>query len=213
MIRARWTTLRTPAVVTLFVVLATSSVVRFRDRPRVPDSWDLVFPRPATGKYEDFAFPDSTNGWLVSAAGVILHTGDGGVNWAVQATGMGPLRSIDFIDKDRGFAGNLAGGLFATTDGGVTWTNIAANLPHVAKGFCGMAHIGEQMHIVGRYNGAAADYYFSPDAGKTWRYTDLSEFAQGLVEIQFINKDVGFIGGMGKSAEMGAERRDYPQDH
>jgi len=165
--------------------------------------WTLIYDHQALGKYEDFAFPDSTNGWLISASGFILHTSDGGKNWATQTTGLLGLRSIDFIDKNRGFAGALTGKFYATTDGGVTWNDITSTLPHAAKGFCGITHIGDEVHVVGRYNGAATDYFYSPDGGRTWRYSDLSNLMQGLVEVQFLNKDVGFIGGMGTSAAMG----------
>jgi photosystem II stability/assembly factor-like uncharacterized protein len=171
--------------------------------PLAADNWTLVLDRPGNGKYEDFAFPDATHGWLASVRGDILHTTDGGSTWAVQASGMGSLRSIDFLDRKRGFAGTLSGKLYATNDGGATWTDITSTLPHRAKGFCGITHVGDQVHIVGRYNMAATDYFFSPDAGKTWRYTNLGDVAQGLVDVSFLSKDVGFIGGMGKSAEQG----------
>ena len=73
--------------------------------PRQTGAWTLVHERPSSVKYEDFAFPNSKDGWLVSADGVILHTADGGVTWEVQATGKGRLRSVDFLDPQRGFAG------------------------------------------------------------------------------------------------------------
>lgn len=167
------------------------------DDAPAPDAWTLVVDRPATGKYEDFAFPDPKNGWLINANGVVLHTTDGGATWTEQAKGLGFLRSVDFVDRRRGFAGTLTGKLYATTDGGVTWNDITAKLPHAAKGFCGITHVGQQVHIVGRYVGDGTDYFYSPDAGKTWRWTDLSAQAHGLVDVMFLNDKVGFIGGMG----------------
>ena len=166
---------------------------------RPAGTWTLALDRQNFSKYEDFAFPDTTHGWLVSAAGDILHTADGGNTWTAQASRMGNLRSIDFVDARRGFAGTLSGVLYGTTDGGVTWSNITANLPKSAKGFCGMTHVGEHVHIVGRYAGLAADYFFSPDGGKTWQASDLLDVAQGLVDVSFVSDTVGFIGGMAKS--------------
>ncbi len=40
---------------------------------REAGAWTLVHERPSNVKYEDFAFPNSKDGWLVSAAGIILH--------------------------------------------------------------------------------------------------------------------------------------------
>ena len=166
-------------------------------------TWTLVHNRPIGGKYEDFAFPNPTHGWLVAAPGDILHTADAGVTWTVQATGLGRLRSVDFLDEKRGFAGTLNGELYRTTDGGATWTNIAKELPRTALGFCGITHVGERVHIVGRYYGEATDYFYSPDGGKTWRGDNLGALAQGLVDVSFINASVGFIGGMAKSTPAG----------
>ena len=158
--------------------------------------WTLVHSRPIGGKYEDFAFPDDRHGWLVNAPGDILHTADGGRTWELQATKMGRLRSVDFLDAKRGFAGTIDGVLHRTDDGGKTWTNISSTLPQPPRGFCGMTHVGDQIHFVGRYYGPVTDYYFSPDGGRTWRHTDLGQLAQGLVDIVFLNAKVGFIGGM-----------------
>jgi photosystem II stability/assembly factor-like uncharacterized protein len=176
-------------------------------RPYTPaisvDAWTLIYPRPATGKYEDFAWVSEREGWLVTARGDVLHTTDAGVSWETQGSRMLGLRSIDFLDAKHGYTGSLNGKLYETKDGGVTWTDITSTLPAPAKGFCGMTHVGQQVHIVGRYNMGAADYFYSPDAGKTWEHTSLRNMAQGLVDVMFLNKDVGFIGGMGTSAADG----------
>jgi photosystem II stability/assembly factor-like uncharacterized protein len=165
-------------------------------------AWTLVHERSIGGKYEDFAFPDGTHGWLVNAPGDILRTTDGGASWTLQARGMGRLRSIDFLDAHRGFAGTITGVLYSTTDAGATWTNITSTLPHTAAGFCGIAHIGDEVHVVGKYTGPP-DYFYSPDAGRTWRHRDLRDLAQGLVDVLFLDASVGFIGGMSPSGPRG----------
>jgi photosystem II stability/assembly factor-like uncharacterized protein len=66
-----------------------------------------------------------------------------------------------------------------------------------------MTHVGKEIHIVGRYNLGAADYFYSPDEGKTWTHQSLRDMAQGLVDVMFLDRKVGFIGGMAKSADEG----------
>ena len=173
-----------------------------RGEPLAADGsgWTVALARPIPRKYEDISFPSAKHGWVTTAMGDILHTADGGATWTVQASGLGVVRSVDFLDEKTGFAGTLEGRLHATSDGGATWTDITASLPHTALGFCGITHVGREVHIVGRYYGGATDYFYSPDAGKTWRHTDLAEHAQGLVDVSFVSKSVGFIGGMAKSA-------------
>jgi photosystem II stability/assembly factor-like uncharacterized protein len=180
--------------------------VTFPLPPPAPDtvsllgSWTLVLDRPLMSKYEGMSFPDSTHGWVISDRGDILATADGGASWTQQASGLGTLRSVDFIDSTRGFAGTLSGKLYRTTDAGVSWTDIASSLPKLPIGFCGITHLGNHVYMVGRYDGAAADYYSSPDGGATWQYRDLSTLMAGLVDVAFVDESVGFIGGTGLSA-------------
>lgn len=171
--------------------------------PQASGEWTLVFAKPAVGKYEDISFPDAKHGWIASASGSILMTSDGGVTWSVQTVGLQRLRSLHFLDAKHGFAGSLAGILYETTDGGVTWNDITSRLPRTAKGFCGITHVGKRVYVVGRYNLGAADYFYSPDGGKTWEGQDLLSVADGLVNVMFLNDKVGFIGGMGKSKTPG----------
>jgi len=161
--------------------------------------WQLSFPHPSPGKYEDFATAGASHAWAINAQGEVLHTADAGATWAVQAKDLGRLRSIDFIDEQRGFAGTLTGVLYRTIDGGATWKDMTSELPRPTLGFCGITHVGQRVHTVGRYYGNAADHYLSPDGGKTWKVQDLKPMAQGLVEVVFINEKVGFIGGMSGS--------------
>jgi hypothetical protein len=172
-----------------------------RHRRRSRTAAGPVPDHPFPGKQD--CFPNAKQGWLVNGRG---GSSTRGRRRDVDRAGVdkGPLRSIDFLDEKRGFAGTLSGILYGTTDGGVTWTDITSQLPRPAKGFCGMTHVGDHMHIVGRYNGAAADYFFSPDGGKTWRASDLRDLAQGLVDVSFLNDSVGLIGGMSSTGPAAA---------
>jgi photosystem II stability/assembly factor-like uncharacterized protein len=100
------------------------------------------------------------------------------------------------LDAVRGFAGTLDGVLYRTEDGGRTWNDMTRELPVVPRGFCGMAHVEDRVHLVGRFVGQASDHYRSIDGGQTWTHQDLSHLAQGLVEVLFLDADVGFLGGM-----------------
>jgi len=188
---------------TLLLGLIAGRDLRAQDAAHAPESWTLIFERPSVAKYEDIAFPDPGHGWVVSARGDILNTADGGLTWTVQASGLGPLRSVDFLDRTHGFAGTVNGKLYTTTDGGSVWTDITSTLPKLARGFCGMTHVGKRIHLVGRYVGNVTDYFYSPDAGKTWQVSDLADLASGLVDVMFLSEKVGFIGGMGRPRAQG----------
>src|SRR4029434_4090427 len=188
-------------VVVVCCLVSVSVATHPRQQQPVPQAdprWHLTFDHPLGGKYEDFAAAGSEDAWLINANGEVIHTSDAGKTWAVQASNLGRLRSLDFIDTRRGFAATLTGVLHRTTDGGATWQDITSTLPRPPQGFCGITHIGETVHTVGRYYGEVADHYVSHDGGKTWQFQDLSSLAQGLVEVVFLDAKVGFIGGMAK---------------
>ncbi|MGH7523830.1 MAG: YCF48-related protein [Gemmatimonadales bacterium] len=170
--------------------------------------WTLVLNRPITSKYEGMSFPDAKHGWVVSDQGDILATKDSGVTWTQQASGLGPLRNVDFIDSTRGFAGTVGGSatmpsakFYRTTDGGATWTDITSSVSAAPIGFCGITHFGNHVYVVGRYF-QATDYYTSDDGGVTWRYRSLSGLMAGLVDVVFVDQSTGFIGGTGPSSSL-----------
>ena len=207
--------MRSPRLMTIALMLAIGCTASCGQEtvdpppspPAPPDTvsalgnWTLVLDRPLATKYEGMSFPDSLHGWVVSAAGEILRTTDGGSTWALQASGFGHLRSTDFLNASVGFAGTLSGLLYRTTDAGVTWTNITSRLPKAPIGVCGIAHFGNRVHVVGRFGGAA-DYFSSPDGGISWEHSDLGTLAQGLVDVTFLDDQVGLIGGMARSATL-----------
>lgn len=167
--------------------------------PAPAPQWELALRRPVPNKYEDLSFPTARDGWVVSAGGEVLHTDDGGQSWSVQATRLGHLRSLTMVDPHRGFVGTLNGTLYRTVDGGTSWDDVTSALPVTPGGFCGMASLGQDVHLVGRFVGGVTDYYSSRDSGETWAHQDLSPLAQGLVDVVFVDPSVGFIGGMAPS--------------
>lgn len=162
-------------------------------------TWTVVLERPISSKYEGLSFADATRGWLIADQGDILVTTDGGVSWTPQGTSMGHLRSLEAVDGNVAFTGTLQGIMYRTLNGGATWTNITDRFPSVPIGFCGITHVGNTVHVVGRYANAA-DYYRSYDGGETWQLTNFGATAQGLVDVVFLDEQVGFIGGRANNA-------------
>jgi len=147
------------------------------------------------GRYDDIYFLNSDTGWTVNAIGQILHTVDKGNSWTIQHESSDYFRAIDFINDQIGFAGTLSESLWKTEDGGNTWIDIQDLLPVSVPGICGLSHAGDYVYGVGFFDYPA---YFikSKDQGQTWTYTDLSEFADGMVECHFLDTNIGFISGI-----------------
>lgn len=154
------------------------------------------------GRYDDIFFVNDTVGWVCGGyeAGRIsriYHTRDGGQTWTEQFKVQKYLRSIEFANEKLGFCGSLDSTFFKTTDGGNTWTDITALIPKRPKGICGLAiPDANTIYGVGKFS-SPAFVIKSTDAGLTWSYIDLSNFAKGLVDVFFFNKDEGFVTGIG----------------
>ena len=159
---------------------------------------------PYAGRYEDLFFINPTTGWAINP-GQIYKTTDGGTTWDFQfnPTPWSYLRSIEFATPELGFCGSLDSALFKTTDGGTTWTNIAESISPVPPAICGLS-IPSPNVIYG------CGAFFSPayvikstDGGNTWISIDLSEYAESLVDIHFVNANIGFVSGTANPSSEG----------
>ena len=114
---------RTLAVsaLTLFLALAIGPGVA---RAATYNTW-TARPSGVTTTLYGVCFTDANNGWVVSTAGVIRHTTNGGTAWATQAltpTTTQTLRSVSFVSSQVGWAVGGGGVIYHTTNGGTTWT-------------------------------------------------------------------------------------------
>jgi photosystem II stability/assembly factor-like uncharacterized protein len=151
---------------------------------------------PQANRYDDIYFIDDMRGWAVNSNGSIFKTTDGGAAWreVMTADVGGYMRSIEFISDSIGIAGDLSGNLFRSADAGETWQNISDSIDGNFDGLCGISHINNHVFGVGLYAGPA---YFikSTDGGTHWSYTDMSPYADGLVDCHFTDAMHGFVSG------------------
>lgn len=115
---------------------------------------------PVSSTLTSVTFVDARLGWAAGHAGVILHTVDGGINWAVQTDGVAvarqvqasvpaddagmarqaaqlvadgpdkPFLDIQFSDARRGVAVGAYGLALSTDDGGQSWTSFMHRIPN-----------------------------------------------------------------------------------
>ena len=133
-------------------------------------------------------FLDTQTAWAVGGDETILHTVDGGAHWNVQREGwLWTLYAVDFYDALRGCALGANFTAVYTADGGTTWTESRSAITaghgiHFSSATAATA-IG--------LNGRMAE---TVDGGKTWslRATGTDH---DLLDIEFINERVGWVGG------------------
>lgn len=158
-------------------------------------SWTTLRAPDAT-RYDDIYFINDQVGWTAGGWLMKVHkTIDGGKTWNESGTLSKYLRSIEFFDENIGLCGSLQSSLFRTTDGGATWTDVAVDIVPRPGGVCGLAIADENtVYGVGIWS-EPAFVIKSVDKGLTWTYTDMSAYANSLIDVYFLDADHGFVTG------------------
>ena len=151
-------------------------------------------------RFDDVFFLNENLGWAANGYySAVYKTIDGGANWTLQTSGamLGSshyFRNIEFLDENIGFLGTLNQKFYKTIDGGTTW-NLVTNITPNPSAICGLDCIGTStVYGCGAYFGPA--YIIkSIDSGNTWQFIDMSAYASALVEINFIDENIGFASG------------------
>ena len=151
-------------------------------------------------RFDDIFFINDNIGWAANGAyAAVYKTTDAGVTWTTQVTeqtlgGDYYFRNIEFLNENIGFLGTLNSLFLKTVDGGTNWIPVT-NLPVAVDAICGLDAVGTTTVY-----GCGA--YFSPafiikssDSGDTWQHIDMSAYATALVEIMFIDENLGYAAG------------------
>ena len=170
----------------------------------ISQSWQAVpnlFDNVSGVRFDDVYFLNDNLGWAVNGfyAGAYKTT-DGGLSWELKfheddISGDYYFRNIEFLDENIGFIGALGSDFFKTTDGGETWS-IVTNISPSTQAICGINA------LTGTTTVYACGAYFTPayiikstDSGVTWQYIDMSAHATALVEVLFVNENLGYAAG------------------
>ena len=145
-------------------------------------------------RYDDIFFLNENVGWAADGWGYkVYKTIDGGENWQFQFDSEGAyLRNIEFLNENIGFLGTLTPNFYKTTDGGENWE--AIHIPGV-EAICGLNAVGENtIYGCGAYF-QPAYIIKSSDRGENWEFMDMSDYANALIEVLFVDELNGYAGG------------------
>jgi photosystem II stability/assembly factor-like uncharacterized protein len=189
--------------ITFLILLSTNIIL-------AQYSWSPLTSIPANGggqRFDDVFFLNENLGWAANGGfAAVYKTTDGGANWTLQANNatLGSshyFRNIEFLNNDIGFLGTLNNKFYKTVDGGTTWT-LVNNITPNPQAICGLDCVGTSTVY-----GCGA--YFSPayvikstDSGATWQYIDMSAYANALVEVLFVDENIGYVSGNNNSGAV-----------
>lgn len=158
-------------------------------------------------RIDDVSLINDSTGYYVTSIGYVVKFENYGDKQSVinPSKKFSYCRSVEFFNDKCGFVGTLneQSPLYVTYDGGVTWTNLKSKLGASVTGVCGLDIIGDStIYGVGKFS--MAKYFIkSNDLGQTWQVIDMSAYATGLIDVEFISKDTGFVSGYHKIDSLG----------
>ncbi len=165
---------------------------------------------PIAGRYDDISFINKDTGWAVNSFGLILNTKDGGNTWTTQLNkGLSVyMRSIEFASPKLGFAGALEYNgnnvFFKTKDGGNTWIDISSVITGTSRGICGICCVDTSVTYAVGVFASPAYVMKTTDGGNTWTQINMGAFASDLVDVQFADKNNGYVTGSSNIISEGA---------
>jgi len=155
-------------------------------------------------KHDDLYFRNDTTGWLVTRAGQIFRTSDGGTSWMEQLNDTTAyMRCVGFVDDYNGIVGNLkadslGNALYRTNNAGITWEVVdsVSYTGEIPKGMCGLFVLDSTTTFAcGRVFGPAF-FVRSYDGGVTWESFNMSDSVGMLIDVYFWDENHGImIGG------------------
>jgi photosystem II stability/assembly factor-like uncharacterized protein len=196
-----------------FVLLVNAFAALSFDSSSISPQWHTLQTAPYPKKRDDVVFVNTSLGFYGTGKGELYRTQDAGASWNQIWTKPGTfIRSLGFIDPKHGFLGNLGAGLagitdatplYETWDGGVTWS--PAKIGDAAiPGVCSIDILKSRsihegvlseryyIHAAGRANGPAK-MLRSENGGETWTLIDLSDRAGMLLDVKFLDPNIGFV--------------------
>ncbi len=145
------------------------------------------------GRFDDIFFLNEQLGWAANGpSGIVFKTTDGGETWEQQLALFSYFRNIEFIDENIGFLGTLDGAFYRTTDGGENWENVF--LSPNPDAICGLDAVDNTVYGCGAWF-TPAYIIKSTDAGGSWEYIAMSDYAIALVEVLFVDEQFGYASG------------------
>ena len=196
-------------------VLTFHSTRSAAEKQIILPSWSKLETEPYRGKQDDIFFIDENTGWYVNGAGMIFKTVDGGKSWTKLLEKPGTFfRCLAFLDPQHGFAGNIGPDyfpnvtdkvpLYETLDGGQNWQPVTTIEGKPIVGLCAMQVLREEFINAGNLEsrirligvgrvGGPTSMIVSDDLGKTWQQIDISQSAAMAFDVQFFNRNEGFI--------------------
>jgi photosystem II stability/assembly factor-like uncharacterized protein len=178
-------------------------------------------PYVLNNKQDALAFSGGV-GWYGNGTGQVYRTTDFGEHWRPVWKRKGTyVRALEFADEKTGFLGNVGPDyfpsvsdrqpLYVTRDGGEHWLPVAPADGRQIVGVCAIDVVKVDGKVIavraGGRVGGPAGMLESFDEGGTFRARDMRDVTGMILDIHFVDANVGFIAGASEAEEDKAHAR------
>lgn len=142
--------------------------------------------------YSKVYFKNFNDGIIIGNYGAIHRTSDAGNTWSKNFYTLSFLNSV-YLFNSIGYSVSSNKNLYKTSNGGNNWVEL--NIPEGISLF-NVIFINENVGILyGNYSDIINTYklYKTTDGGNSWTQINNGQIMYNIVEINFINEQVGFI--------------------
>ena len=159
-------------------------------------TWEEQYAGNTSMNYYEIASPNNGDDvFIVGNYATLIHTNDGGTNWANLDVGTTEhFRDIFFLSNTIGYICGDGATILKTTDGGMTWVNLNAVMTGVNT-IGKICFLNEDRGFIGGFNFGQETF----DGGLTWDYIPGFEPVAGelfqIQDIQFLDENVGYMSG------------------
>jgi photosystem II stability/assembly factor-like uncharacterized protein len=179
-------------------------------------------PYVLNNKQDALVFAGSGTGWYGNGTGSVYRTTDFGEHWRPVWKSHGTyVRALEFIDEKTGYLGNVGPGyfpnvtdkqaLYTTIDGGEHWLPVTPTAGPQIVGVCAIDILKVDGKVLavragGRVGGPAGMLEFF-DEGRNFQARDMRSVTGMILDIHFVDANVGFIAGASEAQEEKAHAR------
>ena len=184
-----------------FFIYLSILVISFHNYSFSQEYW-IHKPSPVVHILNRLQFTDTLYGWASGDSGSVIHTTDGGQNWAIQNTGVTDYQIDDmfFLNRRLGWAlyntyAFNGTRILSTTNGGLNWQ--VSVFPDSTRIFSCIYFNDSLNGYIGAYTG---EIYRTANSGLNWTQCSLSmngcqSYLLQKLSFSFLNSQTGYVSG------------------
>jgi len=151
--------------------------------------WQWLNPKPSGFNNNNICFSDSSNGFIFTDGGELIHTTDGGEHWTIQQRFFNA--TVMDIHDSTGIIAGSSNAIYVSTDNGDSWQKKVVTTNYNPY-FQFVRAVSRDTLLA--LNSNNSSLYRSIDRGMTWSVILSNVVLNNNLSFHFVNSKTGFLG-------------------